>query len=197
MFILKPQMPLGEDIHSCLRSSHLKPGEQSPYSFFRPSESKCCLLLHPRDSQMPPHLSNMGGPPKPHGPTLPEMKGLPSTSPLPCFPSVPTPLPAPVKRHLWEPFSRVHRQVTWLPTVCLPHVLSLSLRRWTWFYSSLYLLVQGILNKQLGTSLIKGRKTLGKEAILKDSSLPHAQDCPLCKDQDCPLCKENRMSPTF
>lgn len=30
-----------------LRSSHLKPREQSPYSSLRPSESKCYLLLHP------------------------------------------------------------------------------------------------------------------------------------------------------
>lgn len=96
MFILKPQMPLGEYIHSSLRSSHLKSREQSPYSLFRPSESKCYLLLHPLSlpdaSPLVKHRrSSSASCLYPCGSTLPEMKGLPSTSPLPCFSSTPTP----------------------------------------------------------------------------------------------------------
>lgn len=37
MFILKPPTPVGEHIHSSLRSSHLKSKEQSTHSFLRPS----------------------------------------------------------------------------------------------------------------------------------------------------------------
>ena len=167
---------LSEYTHSRVRSSHQKSKEESPHSFWRPSEPKCCLLLCPLSppsaSPLPKHMRSFDASCfYACGSTLPEMKGLSSNSRLPCFLHTPAPPP----RSSWKDTSgkpssafpgREHGSIQGT-SVCITVTLLWLTRRWTRLYSSLYPLVQGTLSKHSVSSY--GLNWLTKEDNWKRS----------------------------
>lgn len=144
-------MPLGEYIPSSLKSSHLKSGKQSPYSFLRPSRSNCCLLLHRLNLPKASPLVKQWGPPMPHAflPVVPpclKWRVFLPPHPFPESPHTKSPPPSSSEKTFLGNLPQcpqagnIHPSPS--PCACHPHCYNSKER--DLLCSSLYLPVQGV-----------------------------------------------------